>query len=588
MIDINHSSELSEGRGDKTFSLQTICKYLPGLDYIRHYNRDWLRYDLVAGVVVFAVLIPSNLAYGELAGFTPVVGLYAGFVAMLVYAMFSSSRQIIVGPESTTAILMATTVAPLAMGNYARYVPLAAAIAIIIGVICLLAGRFKLGFVSDFFSKPILTGYIAGTSLIVVISQIGKFFGISLSNDDIFLKLIEILTKLDQTHVITLVFGIITLITLILFRYFAPKMPGPLIVIIGAIIVSSILNLSNYGVVVVGEITSGLPSFQIPIISVSDLQTVFPAAIAISIILFTDGTLAARVFAKKNHYTLDSNKELIAFGAANICTGLFQAFPVGASQTKSAVNNDSGNKSQLSGIVAAGLVILFLLFCTSILQNLPMVALGAIIIMAGISLIDIQEFKSIYHARRSEFYLAILTLIGVLVFGLIQGVALAVGFSLLEFIKRVYRPHTSILGIHEGIDGFHGMAPDGEKHIFPGLIVYAFDAPLFFANATFFVTDIRGIISGSEEPVRYLLLDAEAIPDIDTSAADTFKEMHEELKDQGITMGITGANRLLLEMMQKTGIEEMIGRENFFPTIRTGIISFGEKYLKDNDLGIEQ
>jgi len=252
------------------------------------------------------------------------------------------------------------------------------------------------------------------------------------------------------------------------------------------------------------------------------------------------------------------------------------------------VNNDSGNKSQLSGIVAAGLVILFLLFCTSILQNLPMVALGAIIIMAGISLIDIQEFKSIYHARRSEFYLAILTLIGVLVFGLIQGVALAVGFSLLEFIKRVYRPHTSILGIHEGIDGFHGMAPDGEKHIFPGLIVYAFDAPLFFANATFFVTDIRGIISGSEEPVRYLLLDAEAIPDIDTSAADTFKEMHEELKDQGITMGITGANRLLLEMMQKTGIEEMIGRENFFPTIRTGIISFGEKYLKDNDLGIEQ
>jgi SulP family sulfate permease len=580
------SFESSEGEGKLSSLPHTLYTYLPGLGDLRNYNRDWLKIDLVAGVVVFAVLIPSNLAYGELAGFTPVVGLYAGFVAMLVYALFSRSRQIILGPESTTAILMATTVAPLAMGNYARYVPLASAIAINIGIICLLAGRFKLGFVSDFFSKPILSGYITGTSLIVVISQIGKFFGISLSSDDIYLKVVEILTKLDQTHVITLVFGIITLLILILFRQVAPKMPGSLIVIIGAIIISTVLHLSDYGVAVVGEVTSGLPSFQIPIIGWSDFQTIFPAAVAISIILFTDGTLAARVFAKKHHYTLDSNKELIAFGAANVFTGLFQAFPVGASQTKSAVNNDSGNKSQLSGIIAAGLVIVFLLFFTSTLQNLPMVALGAIIVMAGISLIDIEEFKNIYHVRRSEFYLAILTLMGVLVFGLIQGVAIAVGFSLLEFIKRVYRPHTSILGIHEGIDGFHGIAPDGEKYIFPGLIVYAFDAPLFFANAPFLVTNIRDIISNSEEPIRYFLLDASAIPDMDSSAADTLKDLHEELKEQGITVGISGASTLLLEMIQKTGIEEIIGKENIFPTIRTGIVSLGEKYLKDNEFRI--
>ena len=583
MIDINQSSGSQKKAITPASFFETVLKYLPGLENLTRYNRDWFRYDLVAGVVVFAVLIPSNLAYGELAGFTPVVGLYAGFVAMLVYSMFSSSRQIIVGPESTTAILMATAVAPLAMGDYARYTIIAAAIAIIIGIICLLAGRFKLGFVSDFFSKPILTGYITGTSLIVVISQISKFFGISLSSDDIYLKVIEILTKLDQTHVITLVFGIITLSILILFRRFAPQLPGPLIVIIGAILVSSVLHLSEYGVAVVGEITSGLPAFQIPIISFSDFQTIFPASIAISIILFTDGTLAARVFAKKNHYTLDSNKELIAFGAANVCTGLFQAFPVGASQTKSAVNNSSGNKSQLSGIIAAGLVILFLLFCTSILQNLPMVALGAIIVMAGVSLIDIQEFKSIYHARRSEFYLAILTLIGVLVFGLIQGVALAVGFSLLEFIKRVYHPHTSILGIHEGVDGFHGIGTDDESNFFPGLLVYRFDAPLFFANAAFFVTDLRKIITDSNELIRYLLLDASAIPDIDSSAADTFKEILEELNEQGIMLGIAGANSTLLNMMQKTGIEELIGKDKIFPTIRAGIISFGERYLTENN-----
>lgn len=582
MIDITSSSSLSEKTKIPSSLQQTFFKYFQGLDSLRNYNRDWLRSDLVAGAVVFAVLIPSNLAYGELAGFTPVVGLYAGFVAMLVYGIFSKSRQIIIGPESTTAILMATTVAPMALGNYARYTALAAAIAIIIGVICLVAGRFKLGFVSDFFSKPILTGYITGTSLIVVISQVGKFFGISLSSDDIYLKVYEILTKLDQTHLLTLGLGIITLVILILFRLYVPKMPGPLIVIIGMIILSTVLSLSDYGVAVVGEITGGLPSLQIPIIGLSDIQTLFPAAIAISIILFTDGTLTARVFAKKNHYSLDSSKELIAFGAANVCTGLFQAFPVGASQTKSAVNNDSGGKSQLSGIIAAGFVIIFLLFFTSILHNLPMVALGAIIVMAGVSLIDLQEFKSIYYARRSEFYLAILTLIGVLVFGLIQGVALAVGFSLLEFIKRVYRPHTSILGIHEGVDGFHGTSCVEESNFFPGLVVYGFDAPLFFANASFFVTDIREIISSSAEPVRYLLLDASAIPDIDSSAAETFKEMHEELEEQGITLGIAGANKVLLEMVQKTGIEEMIGKDNFFPTIRTGIISFGEKFLNED------
>jgi len=537
----------------------------------------------MAGVVVFAILIPSNLAYGELAGFTPVVGLYAGFVAMLVYALFSSSRQIIIGPESTTAILLATTVAPLAMGDYARYAGLAAALAIFIGLICLLAGRFKLGFVSDFFSKPILTGYITGTSIVVIISQLGKIFGISLSSVEISDRLFELIAKLDQTHMITLVFGIIILVVLFSLRRFTPQLPGPLIVVIGAIIVSSIFNLKEYGVAVVGEIASGLPSFQVPIITLSDILVIFPAAIAISVILFTDGTLTGRVFAKKNHYKLDSNKELIAFGASNIFTGLFQSFPVGASQTKTAVNDSAGGKTQLVSLIAAGLVILFLIFFTSILSNLPLVALGAIVILAGYSLIDIQEFRSIYQARRSEFYLAILTLVGVLVFGLIEGVALAVGFSLLEFIKRIYRPHSSVLGIHEGVDGFHGVCPDGDTYFFPGLLVYGFSAPLFFANASYFVNDIRGIIANSQETVRYFLLDATGIPDIDSSASDTFKELHEEFTEKGILLGIAGANYFLIEMMQKTGIEDIVGKENFFPTIRTGIISFGERYLEDSE-----
>jgi SulP family sulfate permease len=362
-------------------------------------------------------------------------------------------------------------------------------------------------------------------------------------------------------------------------RYFTPRIPGPLIVVVGAIIVSTVFHLQDYGVSVVGDISSGLPALQVPIISISDLQILFPAAIAISVILFTDGTLTGRVFAKKNRYKLDSNKELIAFGMANFCTGLFQSFPVGASQTKSAVNDSSGGKTQLSGIVAACFVILFLMFFTSVLRNLPLVSLGAIVIVAGYSLIDIQEFRSIYETRRSEFVLSVLTLVGVLVFGLIEGVALAVGFSLLEFIKRIYRPHTSILGLHEGKDGFHKVDEDEEQFFFPGLVVYKFNAPLFFANASFFVNNIKSVVAQSGEPVRFLLLDAEAISDIDSSAVDALRELYEDFQEQDILIGIAAANDLFMSIMEKTGLEDLIGKEYFFPTIRMGIIAFGSKYL---------
>jgi SulP family sulfate permease len=382
---------------------------------------------------------------------------------------------------------------------------------------------------------------------------------------------------------LTLAFGIITLIILFCIRIFAPRLPGPLIVVVGAIIVSTVFHLEEFGIAIVGDIASGLPEMHVPLISFSDFQVLIPAAIAISVIMFTDGTLTGRVFAKKNHYKLDSNKELIAFGAANICTGFFQGFPVGASQTKTAVNDSAGGKSQLSSIIAAGLVILFLIFFTSVLSNLPLVALGAIVIVAGYSLIDIGEFRSIYQARRSEFVLAILTLVGVLVFGLIEGVALAVGFSLLEFIRRIYRPHSSILGIHEGKDGFHGVSSEGEKFFFPGLVVYKFDAPLFFANASYFSSDLSSVLSTSEEPVRYLLLDAEAITDLDSSASDMLRELVEELHEKKIIVGITGAGCMLIEMIHKTGIEEIVGLENIFPTIRSGIIAFGERYLEDQE-----
>jgi SulP family sulfate permease len=534
---------------------------------------------MAAGVTVFAILVPSALAYGELAGFEPVVGLYAALVAMVAYALFGSSRQVIIGPEATTAILVATIVGPMAAGDVARYAALAAALAISIGFICLLAGHFKIGFVADFLSKPILTGYITGTALIVIASQLGKLFGIQLENDDFFAKILELITKLDQTHLPTLALGLVTILALVMLKRFTPKAPGPLVVVIGAIISSSIFQLAELGISVVGQIPSGLPMPQIPQVSLADLRTLLPAALAMSVLIFSDEVLTARVFARKNHYEIDTNQELVALGSTNISSGLFQSFATAASSSRTVVNDNSGGKSQMVGIISAVLVVVFLLFFTSILQNLPTVVLGAIIIVASSSLIDIQEFRSLNLVRHSEFYLSLLTLFGVLVIGIVAGIALAVGFSLLDFIHRVYRPHSSVLGTIDGVDGYHGIAPGGYNQVLPGLIVYGFDAPLFFANAPYLMAQIRDLVSTTDQPIRCLLLDAEAIPDIDTTAADTLKQIHQELSGKGITLAIARANRPLRETMRLTGLENLIGAENFYPSVRTGVEAFRERYI---------
>jgi SulP family sulfate permease len=559
--------------------MRKIEKFIPGIGLIRGYNRGWLKTDTAAAVTVFAILVPSALAYGELAGFEPVIGLYAALAAMVAYAFFGSSRQVIIGPEATTAILVATIVGPMAGGDAARYAALAAALAISIGFLCLLAGHFKIGFVADFLSKPILTGYITGTALIVIASQLGKLFGISLENDDFFAKILELISKLDQTHLPTLALGLVTILALIMLKRFVPKAPGPLVIVIGAIVISTIFQLAELGIAVVGLIPSGLPMPEIPQVSLADLRTLLPAALALSVLIFSDEVLTARVFARKNHYEIDTNQELVALGATNISSGLLQSFATAASSSRTVVNDNSGGKSQIVGIIAAVLIVVFLLFFTSILQNLPTVVLGAVIIVASSSLIDVQEFRNLNLVRHSEFYLSLLTLFGVLVIGIVAGIALAVGFSLFEFIRRTYRPHTSVLGKIDGVEGYHGIGPDGYNQIVPGLIVYGFDAPLFFANAPYLMAQIRDLVSKADQPVRCLLLDAEAIPDIDTTAADTLKEIYQELKSEGITLAIARANKPLRETMRLTRFEELIGAENFYPTVRTGVEAFRERYI---------
>lgn len=559
---------------------------MPGIGLLYNYNRAWLKPDAAAAITVFAILIPSALAYGELAGFEPVVGLYAALAAMIVYALLGSSRQLIVGPDSTIAIIVATVVAPMAGGDFARYAALAAALAISVGFICLLAGHFKFGFVADFLSKPILTGYITGTALIVIASQMGKLFGITLVNDDFFAKILELITKLDQTNLLTLALGLATIAALVMLKRFTPRIPGPLAVVVGAIAISSIFQLADLGVSVVGQIPGGLPMPQIPQVSLSDLRKLLPAALAISILIFSDEVLIARVFARKNHYEINTNQELIALGAMNVSSGLFQSFATAASSSRTVVNDNSGGKSQVVGLISAGLVVVFLLFFTSLLQSLPTVVLGAIIIVASVNLIDIQEFRSLNLVRHSEFYLSLFTLFGVLVIGIVPGIVLAVIFSLVDFIYRIYRPCSSVLGAMDGEYGYEWIAPSSHSQLMPGLIVYGFDAPLFFANAPYLMAQIRDLVSSADQPIRCLLLDMEAVPDIDTTAADTLKEIYQELLGKGITLAIARANKHLRETMRLTGLEDLIGAGNFFPSIRSGVKAFKEESIQCNEQSV--
>ena len=569
---------MSNNKESERSGLRRIEKYVPGIGLIHNYNRDWLKTDLVAGLTVFAILVPSCLAYGELAGFEPVIGLYAALVAMIAYALFGSSRQLIVGPDATIAILVAMIVAPLALGDPTRYAALAAALTILIGLICLFGGYFKFGFVADFLSKPILTGYIAATALIIIVSQLGKIFGIDIVSDDFFAQILELITKLDQTHLLTLAVGLVTILGIIVLRRYAHRVPAPLVAVIVAIIVSSLFNLEELGVAVVGQIPSGLPSLQIPQVGLADFRILLPAALALAVLIFADELLVARVFSRRNRYNLDPNQELTALGAANISCGFFQSFAIGASSSRTVVNDDMGGKSQMVGLIAAGLVVVFLLYLTSLLQNLPKVVLGAIIIVAAASLIDIREFRSLNLIRHSEFYLSVLTLFGVLVIGIVAGIAIAIAFSLAEFILRIYRPHTSVLGTGEGVDGYHMIAPGGYNQVSPGLIVYGFNAPLFFANAPYLLDQVRDLISTANPPVKCLLLDAEAIPDIDTTAADTLKELHRELQENGTLLAIARANKPLRETMRLTGLENLIGVNNFYPSVRNGVEAFQDRH----------
>ncbi len=551
-----------------------LAKWVPIIGAFRGYQGSWFRADLIAGISVGVVMIPSVLAYAELAGLPPQQGLYAALAAMIGYALFASSRQVIAGPDAALTLLLASAINPLVAGDVSRAVTLTALVALLGGAIILLAAVFRIGVIAELFSKSVLVGYMSGAAMILASTQLGKLLGIRLVARDFFPILQEAFGRLGETHRLTFVLGVGFLALLAVLRRISPKAPGALIVCVLGVSLSLVFDLPSRGVNVIGELPQGLPQLGLPAASLDDVRTLLPGALAIALLTFPDGILIARAFGAKNRYAIKPNQELVALAAANFASGLFQGFPVGASQSRTAINDASGGKTQMVSLVASGLLIAFLLVLTPALKPLPTVALAAILINAGIHLVEVHAYRTFFRISPRAGWLALIVALGVLIVGVIPGILVGVGLSLGYLLARLARPTDAVLQEVPGTGGFHDVGADVQTHTVPGLIAYRFYAPLFFANAEHFARRIRSLLAESTQPVKWVLVDVQAVTEIDVNGVEVVQQLVEDLAAQGVALRFARANRPLRAAVERIGLHEYLRQEWLFPSVHAGVEAF--------------
>jgi SulP family sulfate permease len=558
-------------------------RWLPIASWLPGYRREWLRADIVAAIVVWALLIPQALAFASLAGVSPEAGLYAAAVPLLAYAVLGTCRQVTVGPGSTIAVLVAATVAPLASGDDQRYAAFAAALAVLVGVILVAAGVARLGLISDFFAKPVLAGFVAGLALVIAVGQAPKLFGIEGGGENFFEQLWNLIADVPDTHLGTLAVGAGCLLLLLALGRFAPAAPGALITVITATVFVGILDLKEEGIAVVGDIGGGLPPFSLPDVGLRDINDLLPGALGIAFVAFAESNATARSLAAKRKYEIDPNQELIALGASNVGAGLFQGFAVDASLSRSATADAAGMKTQVSSLVTFSLVLITAVALSPLFRNLPDAALAAIIIISVANLIKVGELRRLYRLDRSDFGLAIISLAGVLLFGILPGLGLAITAALVALIYRGYRPHTAVLGqvARDEADedyGFRDIARHPEYRTFPGLVIFRFGAELFFANANYFRDQIRALVRDASPPARAILVDAGAISHIDTTGRDMLMEFKSELAESDIELLLARVKGPIRDILRQSGVEDAIGADRIFPSVRAGVIAYLARY----------
>ena len=535
------------------------------------YQASWFRSDLLAGISVAAVALPIAMAYAHLAGVPPVYGLYASLLPLVAYALLGSSRQLIIAPDAATCAIVASVVAPLAGRDVVRYVSLSAALAIVCGIYCIAAGLAGLGFLTNFLSRPILTGYLNGIAIWIITGQLGGLFGFQMEPTGFFRLVWQFFWKLGETHWPTLAVGLTTLALLLLLRQFAPKVPGPLAAMLLGIVCSEVFGFSKYGIKLLGVIPAGLPALTVPAISASDWSHVAVGAAGLALISYTSAMVTARGFAAKNHYEIDPNREFIALGVADIGSGILQGFAVSGADSRTAMNDSAGGKTQVTGLVASAMLALTLLFFTGMLKSLPMAVLAAVLVMAAVGLFDVRGLVTLFRVSPQEFLVCIITLLGVITVGVMQGVVVAIAVAGVLMVARNSRPHTAVLGRIPGTNVFLDIATHPEAETFPGLFIYRLDATLVFFNADHFRECARTAVRQAPGPIRYFLLDAETIPYVDITGAASLNELCDNLKDEGIALAVAEAKAPVRTMLDKTGLTARIGPGRMFFSIESAI-----------------
>lgn len=532
---------------------------------------------MLAGVTVAAYLIPQVMAYAGVAGLPPVAGLWAIIGSLLVYTVFGTSRQLSVGPESTTALMTAVTLAPLAAGDPSRYAALAVLLALLVGVLCVLGFAARLGFLADLLSRPVLVGYMAGVAIIMIIGQLGKVTGVAVTGEASVDQVRSFVTHLGRVHGPTIILAAGVLVFLLVVGRLLPKLPVPLIAVLLATGVTALFSLGEHGVRVIGTIPAGVPVPGLPAFSGSDVTMLLLPAIGVAVVGYSDNVLTARSFATRNNYRIDANGELLALGTANLAAGVLHGFPVSSSASRTAIGDSLGSRSQVHSLVAVAAVVVVLLVGRPVLAEFPMAALGALVIYAALRLIEIGEFRRIAAFRTSELTLAVATTVGVLLLDVLYGVIVAIGLSILDLLRRIARPHDAILGLVPGLAGMHDIDDFATAKTVPGLVVYRYDAPLCFANAENLRRRALAAVDESPHPVRWFVLNAEANIEVDITAVDALEDLRADLVRRGIVFGMARMKQDLRDLLAPTGFVDRVGEDHIFPTLPTAVRAFQER-----------